>query len=207
MNDKSFIRGLELEDSKVLPKGPDPKPVSFESFAQNIILGAVFVAALLALILGPTWKYSYSYWTAYNDPELSKIASDYGNAILENRLAKRFPDLDDVQLIGIKKDFSSGWRVQSDYEISYREGDEIYEFTVSGYRSDYQQSVAWIDMSEPEEIRVQFDDSDTVEHRVLRTYSDIVKSIFDASARLVEEHIADRREWKNTFKEPNLSGE
>src|SRR5690606_12386321 len=95
--------------------------------------------------------------------------------------------------------------------MSSDRGSEItIEYTLDGeshtinFESNYGQargSYAWLDMIEPEKIRIYNSEYENNSQNRLTNYAQDTKAIIDRSLSLINGHINDRENWKHVFSE------
>lgn len=178
-------------------------------FSVMGLTGVLGIFLLFAFFITDS-TFGYGYLTAYNDPRLSEVASDYALDEIDD-LIRSNPSFGDegVELISIVQYpiqpmlFRSA---QTALRISYRLDGELYDIeTFEVDRSRSEASRVWIDMTEPEEIRISNSDYEGKQESQLRNYSKDIKSVIDTSVQIITEHLKDRHQWDEVFADSSPS--
>lgn len=162
-----------------------------------------FVAAIACLyFLAATGPISYKSIAAYSSDQFSEIASNYANAKIESDFNTGRDHK--VELIAIKLDHGyesilMAHQRKSQLEISYKVGSEIFEFETLYPTHRTGESVIWVDMTVPEDIRIYNSEYKKDDQQRLRQYANDVKNIIDISIELISAHIEDQTGWQEVF--------
>lgn len=152
--------------------------------AKTLSLAAIFALLLLLWFVIAEGKYSSAYFSAYQDQELTDIASDYAQALS-----------DDFHISYIE--YIPSW-IDHTGAITFTHEGKEETLTYTEERLPVLFS-AWIDLENPENIRVHFGSKN--EPVSLKTEAaNSIKRSLDRAHLAVQERIADRKIWKSVFK-------
>lgn len=208
MNDKSFINMTQQEREDFEEDEKDKEDAEVTT-GFKFFWGAVFVVAGFLYWSGTAMPFGLQYLTAHNDARLSEIASEYAKDRVAEVL-KSHPAHGDIELVSVTLSPSMGFESvfsprTSDMAIAYRKGNELREFEATYSYKLTGGSTVWIDMTEPEEIRIQNGDHERNGDIKLELYAQDIKATIDGAVEIIDSHARDQDEWEAVFSDPNLS--
>lgn len=152
-------------------------------FGMIIILACLFIIYITSY----SGKYSYQYFSAYQDPELTELAEKYSNQYEE-----KSPYEYEISYI----EFTKKWIDHLGY-VTYTYQGQEHSFQVETEALTYKYAT-WINFEDPESIR-SYIPSDHDESTIKSDHARNVSQAISVAHQAVRKHIEDQANWKSTF--------